>query len=272
MKNSKLKVGIIGCGTIGIQLAGACQNRLRSKVELVAICDADEKKAKALNDSLKKRAQILKIEALIKKSDLVIEAAGASISGAILERCIKNRKACLVMSVGGLIGKEWLLESARSGGIKVYIPSGALCGIDGLKSGSAGRIDLVTLTTRKPPKGLEGAPYLKTKGIDLSGLSGEVVIFEGSAEEAVKGFPQNVNVSAVLSLAGVGAKKTRVRIITSPDYSKNIHEVEIVGDFGKISTRTENVPSKTNPKTSGLAIFSAIATLEGITNSIRIGT
>ena len=272
MARSKIKVGIIGCGTIGSQIAHACQGDLKDKVELVALCDSDADKAAALKKALNKGPVLLKLDSLIKKCTLIIEAASAGMSGEVLSKCVKARKSCMIMSVGGLIGREGLLKAARDKGIKVYMPSGALCGVDGLKSASAGRIDSVTLTTRKPPKGLEGAPYLRQKNMDIAGITGETTIFEGSAEEAIKGFPQNVNVSAVLSLAGLGAKKTRVKIVTSPHYTKNIHEVEIEGEAGRIFTRTENVPSKTNPKTSGLAVFSAIATLSGITDSVRVGT
>jgi len=268
----RIKVGIIGCGTIGTEIARACQNRLKSNVELAAICDADEKKPGALNKTLKKKVRVLKLNNLINKCDFVVEAASAKISADILKRCIKNKKNCLVMSVGGLLGKEKLLESARSKGVKVYIPSGAICGIDGLKSASVGRIESVAITTRKPPRGLVGAPYLIEKGIDVAGLKEETVVFEGTAADAVKGFPQNINVSAVLSIAGIGAELTRVKIVASPNCASNIHEVEIIGEFGHITTRAENVPSKTNPKTSALAIFSAIATLEGAVSSVRIGT
>jgi len=189
-----------------------------------------------------------------------------------LERCIKSNKDCLVMSVGGLLGNEGLLKKAAVAGIHVYIPSGAISGIDALKGASVGKVESVTLTTRKPPRGLEGAPYLTRNRIDLKSIVSETILFEGSAEEAVEGFPANVNVSAVLSLAGIGAKDTKVRIVTSPGYTKNVHEVEIVGDSGRITTKTENVPSKDNPRTSALAIYSAIATLEGIAGSVRIGT
>ena len=133
-------------------------------------------------------------------------------------------------------------------------------------------IDSVTLTTRKPPKGLEGAPYIKSAGINLNDIKEETVIFDGDADKAIEGFPQNVNVAATLSIAGIGAKKTRVRIITSPGYTRNQHEVEIKGSFGNIHTRTENVPSRTNPRTSELAILSAIATLEGLARNVKIGT
>ena len=272
MKNKKIKVGIIGCGTIGGAIAAACQKDLAHIINLGAICDVDTNKASGLAKSLKGKIPVLAMGELIKKSSFVVEAASAAISAKVLSDCIAGKKDCLVMSVGGLIGKEKLLSRAAAAGIRVYVPSGAIAGIDGLKSAMSGGVTSVTLTTRKPPKGLVGAPYLKENGIDLSGIKSETVVFEGSVVEAVKGFPQNVNVSAVLSLAGIGAKKTRVRIVTSPEYTGNVHEIEIIGASGRINTRTENVPSATNPKTSALAIFSAIATLRSAAASVRIGT
>lgn len=268
----RLKVGIIGCGAIGTEIALACQNRLGHKIDLFAICDIDEEKAELLNKRLKKKVRILRIDEIVKKVELAVEAASSKISADVVKRCIRGNKDCMIMSVGGLLGQERLIKSAEAKGIKVYIPSGALCGVDGLKAASLGEIESVVLTTRKPPKGLAGAPYLKAKNIDLSAIEGETVIFEGNARQAVRGFPQNINVSAVLSLAGIGADKTRVRIITSPDYTANIHEVVITGGCGSIRTRTENVPSPNNPRTSCLAIMSAIATLEGISSGVRIGT
>jgi len=268
----KIKVGIIGCGTIGSELARACQTRLKDSVDLVGICDLIEEKAELLQKSLKEKTPVLKLDDLIKRSGLIVEAAGAAISADVLKKTINGKKDVLIMSIGGLLGNESLLEDAQDAGIRVYLPSGALCGIDGLKSASIGRIDSVTLTTRKPPKGLAGAPYITKNNIDLSSIKEETIIFDGTADDAVKGFPQNVNVAAILSLAGPGAANTRVRIVTSPDYTKNIHEVEIKGESGNITTRTENLPSKVNPKTSQLAVFSAIATLEGIVKSVRMGT
>lgn len=268
----RLKVGIIGCGTIGREIARACQDRLKESVDLAAICDVDENKAASLNKILNKKARVLKVGELIDECDFVVEAASAKVSGDILKRCIENNKMCLVMSVGGLLGNEKLLELARSKGTKAYIPSGAICGIDGLKSASVGRIESVMITTRKPPKGLVGAPYLVEKGMDVAGLKKETIVFEGTALDAVKGFPQNINVAAVLSIAGIGSGHTKVRIVASPGCSSNIHEIEIIGEFGKITTKAENMPSKTNPKTSALAIFSAIATLEGALSSVRVGT
>lgn len=268
----KLKVGIIGCGTIGSEIAKACVRRLSDKIELISLFDIDGDKIKKLEKALGKRLGAGSLERLIKKSDLLVEAASGAVAGDILKMTILARKSVMIMSVGGLLGKESLLKKAEKNGINVYLPSGALAGIDALKAASLSKIDSVTITTKKPPKGLAGAPYLTQHGIDINNVKEETVIFEGSAEDAVSGFPQNVNVSALLALAGIGAVRTKVRVVTSPSYTKNSHEVEIKGESGTIRAETINVPSPANPKTSFLAVLSAIATLKGIVGKVKIGT
>jgi len=268
----RIKIGIIGCGTIGAEIAKACATSLKRSFTLIGVTDIDSAKALTLRRELGIKTAALPSDELIDKVDLIVEAASAKVSPEILKKAIAWKKDALIMSIGGLVGHEHLLDKARQKGIRVYLPSGALCGLDGVKASSVGNIASVSLTTRKPPKGLMGAPYIQEKGIDLGAIDRETVIFDGTAAEAVKAFPQNVNVCAVLSLAGIGAAKTRVRVVTSPAYTKNIHEVEIAGDAGTIMTRTENLPSKTNPKTSALAFFSAIATLRGIADTVKIGT
>jgi len=177
------------------------------------------------------------------------------------------------MSVGGIISRHKdLVSLAEEKRARIFIPSGAICGIDGLKALGCSKISKVTLTTRKPPQAFAGVPYIKEKNIKLDGLLDDAVIFEGSAESAVKAFPQNINVASTLSIAGLGAKETIVRIVASPKIRRNIHEIEIDADAGRIITRTENVIHPDNPKTSFLAVLSAIATLKGILSPIKIGT
>ena len=155
---------------------------------------------------------------------------------------------------------------------KIWIPSGAVAGIDGLLAAREKGIHGVRLITKKPPASLKQAPYFrKRKFPSLSGKQTKRV-FRGTAAQAVKAFPQNINVSAVLSLAGLGAKKTQVEIWTSRAFRYNQHEVIIEGPFGKIRTVTMNLPSEENPKTSALAIFSAMATLRKIFSTIQIGS
>lgn len=268
----RLKVGIVGCGVIGSELAKAIDERFSLMAELVALCDVDEAKASKLSGSLKANPRCVSIEELIEASDLVIEAASMDISAEVAHKALSKGKDAMVMSVGGLIGQEGLFDLANQKGTHLYIPSGALCGLDGVKSASIGKITSATLITRKPPDGFRGAPYVVKNNIDLDSIRDETLLFEGSVTEAVKGFPQNVNVAASLSLAGIGPELTRVKIVTSPDFSQNSHELTLVGEFGSLTARTDNLPSPKNPKTSFLAALSAIATLKGILENVRIGT
>lgn len=267
-----LKIGIIGCGNIGSQLAKAVVRDFKNKAHLSAISDKETKKAIRLSKKFTPPPKVLSISQLIKKSDLVIEAASASISADILRQCVKNKKDVLIMSVGGLLASQKLLAAAAKKRVRVYLPSGAISGIDAIKAASTGKISKVTLTTTKPPHGLEGAPYIIKNKIDLDKIKRKTVIFSGPAAEAVGAFPANINVSAVLSLAGIGPQKTIVRIVADPASRRNIHSIEAEGDFGRLITVTENVPSAANPKTSQLAVFSAIATIKQILNSVKIGT
>ena len=272
MKKMTVKVGIVGCGVIGGEIAKACLTRFKGRVRLTAFADIDPDKARAIAKSLSVRIPVMTIGRLVGSVDLVIESASGTVVKEVVASCIRSRKDVLIMSVGGLIGNEDILSRAEKAGIKVYLPSGAVSGIDGLKAARIGKIKSVTLTTKKPVRGLLGAPYLKEHDMDLSEVKGETVVFYGSAKEAVKGFPQNINVSAVVSLAGIGAANTMVRIMTSPAYTKNVHELEVIGDAGRVMTVTENIPSRNNPRTSAMAFYSAIAAVEGILKGGRIGT
>jgi aspartate dehydrogenase len=135
-----------------------------------------------------------------------------------------------------------------------------------------GDIESVTITTRKPPEGLAGAPYVVAQGIDVFVFRDETLIFEGCAREACKGFPANVNVSAALSLAGIGPERTHIRIFVVPDSTRNMHDIEVVGEFGRMTTHIENVPSDTNPRTGKLTYLSALAMLRDMTRAVRYGT
>ncbi|GAI47480.1 unnamed protein product [marine sediment metagenome] len=157
-----LKVGIVGCGAIGSALARAIDGDI-PQAELVAVFDRDGQKAARLASSLKKAPKILSTNELIKVSDLVIEAASKDIAAALARKVVENGKDCMVMSTGGLIGEVDILNLARAKGCKVYLPSGALVGIDGVKSASCGKIYSVTLITSKSPKALDGAPYIRRR-------------------------------------------------------------------------------------------------------------
>jgi aspartate dehydrogenase len=207
----------------------------------------------------------------IEEVDLIMESASQEAVGELLPLAVERGKDILVMSVGGLMGKEELINKAQEKNCHIFIPSGALAGLDAVQSANIGEIKNATLTTIKPPKALLGAPYIEQKGIDIFSFKEPTIIYEGNAKEAIKLFPANVNVAAALSLAGIGVDKTKVRIVVDPNAEKNIHKIEVEGDFGKIIAQTENNPSPSNPRTSYLAILSAISLLKKLTSPLRIG-
>jgi len=271
--NKKLKIGIIGCGTIGFQLAEAIEKRFSHQARLFALCDSNTGMAESLRAISLSKPKILSIDELIKESDLVVESAKAEIAYEIAHKSIKAGKDIMLMSVGGILAyADELFSLARDRQCHIYLPSGAIAGLDAVKAAGIAKIEKATLVTRKPLEGLRDAPYLAKKRIDLSKITKETVIFEGRAADAVGAFPKNINVCAALSLAGIGAEKTTVKIVTSPEYTANSHEIELEGDFGILLTRTVNIPSPTNPKTSYLASLSAIATLKNILDVVKIGT
>ncbi|OIN96122.1 aspartate dehydrogenase [Candidatus Desantisbacteria bacterium CG1_02_38_46] len=267
----KIKVGVIGCGTIGSQLCKFIDAQL-PHMALVAICDILPKKTKQLADNLINRPRILEMERLIDESDLVVESASKDVCKEIVRKCCEKGKDTMVMSTGCILENQSLLDLVRRRGVHLYLPSGAIVGLDGIKAAAIGEIESITLTTRKPPKGFEGAPFIDKNHIKLNEIKEETLLFEGTALEAVAGFPANINVAATLSLAGVGAKKTNVRILTSPQLSTNVHEIEVKGEHGRFTTSAENLPSLENPKTSYLAVLSAMATLKQIADTVKIGT
>ncbi|MBN1687557.1 MAG: DUF108 domain-containing protein [Candidatus Omnitrophica bacterium] len=268
----KLKVGIIGCGTIGGALGKWIKAKFKKMAVVAYLCDHHEEKAYSLKKKLGRTIRVVSLRELIRKADLIIEAASASVSREVVEFGLKHHKMLLIMSVGGLLDSDrWFKLACESRG-RVWIPSGAIAGVDGISAARNTKIRRVKLITKKPPLGLMGAPYFQKKCFPRLHGKREVCVFRGSALDAVKAFPQNVNVAAILSLAGIGPRRTEVEIWTSLRYRVNEHEIYVEGDSGKIRTVTSNAPSPENAKTSYLAILSAVAVLKKIFSSIEIGT
>ena len=255
---ARLKVGLIGCGNIGADICIALQKGA-IPAEITALTDIEDSRAKVLQRSFQLNADVCSVTENAEKVDYLVECSTATAVEDVAEAAIRAHTNCLIMSVGGLMANPTLFDRARDSGIELHLPSGALSGLDGIRAAMEAGLHTVELTTRKPPKGLEGAPYLIEQGIDVNGLDDPLTVFEGTAREAVKAFPQNVNVAAALSFAGIGPDETKVRVIADPRATLNSHEVVAEGAFGRLKTVTENLPSPRNARSSYLASLSACA-------------
>jgi aspartate dehydrogenase len=266
-----MRVGIVGLGSIGRALCQAI-DRGEVTMQLAAVSTRHQERAEPFLRGLCHQPPSLSLEELVARSELVIEAATQEALEAIAPCTLGQGKDLMVLSVGGLLDHDDWVELARRTGSRIYVPSGAIVGLDGVKGATIGHIIAVTMTTRKPPKALAGAPFIVEHEIDLDSLTEVTPIFEGSARDACRGFPANVNISAALSLAGIGAERTRLRILVDPQGTRNVHDIEVVGEFGRFSIHLENEPSDTNPRTGKLAYLSTLAMLRALANPLKVGT
>jgi aspartate dehydrogenase len=262
-------IGIVGCGAIGRALLGAVESG-KLAVRVAGVTSRSEKRAREFLAAFKTPPPYLSLSELIAASELVVEAAGGHVVAELARETFAAGKDLMVISVGALLDHPEVIAESRRTGCRLYVPSGAIAGLDGIKSACVGAITHVTHTARKPPLGLEGAPYLVERGISLAGLQEEREVFFGSAREACRGFPANVNVTGAVSLAGIGPDKTRVRILAVPGLMRNCHDIDVEGEFGKLHVHIENIPSE-NPKTGKLTALSIIRAVQDVVDPVRIG-
>lgn len=240
-------------------------------VSVAGVTSRTEGKARAFLSSLRSPPPYLQLSELIDRSTLIVETAGGPVVPELARATFGAGKDLMVISVGALLEHPEILAQSRSTGCRLFAPSGAIAGLDGIKSACMGRVDHVIMTSRKPPEALEGAPYLMERGISLAGLDQEKELFLGTAREACRGFPANLNVSAAVSLAGIGPDRTQVRILAVPGLERNCHDIEVEGEFGLLTLHIENIPSE-NPRTGRLTALSIIRSINDAVDTVRIGT
>ncbi len=272
-KQKKKRVGIIGCGAIGSRIAIAVKKQLSAQCKLSGLYDIDSSIAKNISSQLgQPKLAKTSLKGVINQSDLIVEAVSSDVICDIVKQTLEAKKDILIMSVGKLLKHPQLIDMAKEKKCQMIFPSGAICGCDAIKAASLCHIKQVTLTTRKPTSGIAQNEYCTRRNIKLNKIKKETLIFEGKVRKAVKYFPQNINVAATLALACGQTEKIKIRILTSPHFKKNSHEIHVTGDFGEIKSKTENIACPDNPKTSFLAVLSGIQALKQYFGFIKIGT
>jgi aspartate dehydrogenase len=271
---SSIRVAIAGLGTIGRALARRLADGGAAGVPgLTLACAAarDRAKAQAWLDAQRIACPLVDLGDLPQHADVAVECAPAAALDEICRPMLAAGKRVMVLSAGALLPRPDLIELARANGGQIIVPTGALLGLDAVSAAAEGTIHSVRMITRKPPGGLAGAPYLATHQISVAGLNTAKCVFSGSAREAAAGFPENVNVVAALSLAGIGPDRTTIEIWADPAVSRNCHNIEVDADSARFSLAIENIPSE-NPKTGRITALSALAALRKLTAPLRVGT
>ncbi len=258
------KIGIAGLGAIGSAVGRALIKGLDG-LEWVAASNIGENKEFDI--------PLMSFEELAKTCDIIVEALPPSAVPELSKAVFKEQKTLVLISSCALLMFPEILDIHKTTHSRIIVPSGALIGIDGVKSMKELGIKSSKIASNKHPRGFIGAPYVDKMGIDLDQIEASGIktkIFEGNAFEAAKGFPANVNVAATLSLAGLGAKSTHVEIWADPAAIGNSHEITIEGEYSQMRARVENKPDPANPKSSMLAAQSIVAVLRDINNALVI--
>jgi aspartate dehydrogenase len=266
-----MRVGIVGLGSIGRTVARNLHERKIPNAVLAGATVRDRVRAETFLQEIGSKAPILTIEALAADADIIVECAPPGVLAEIAAPVLAAGKKLMVLSAGMLLRHPELITLAKEHGGQIIVPTGALIGFDAVSAAAESEIQSVTMITRKPVKGLLGAPYLVKHNIEIANLREPLRVFQGSARDAAAGFPENVNVAAALSLAGIGPDRTTIEIWADPFVTRNIHRVVVEADSARFEMSIENVPSE-NPKTGRITALSALAALRKMTAPLRVGT
>ncbi|MGA2940679.1 MAG: aspartate dehydrogenase [Xanthobacteraceae bacterium] len=270
MAKEPLKVGLAGLGAVGLEVARRIEAGIPGLM-LAAVAVRDKEKAKRNLPQVGDRIPVMAAEALAESCDLVVECLPPELFRAIASSVIERGKLFMPLSVGQLLENWDFVARARETGARILVPTGALIGLDAVRAAGEGTIHSVTMVTRKPPNGLEGAPYLVERGISLKGINTARKVFDGTARDGARGFPANVNVAAALSLAGIGPDKTKLEIWADPAIDRNTHRIEVDSDTARFSMTIEGIPSA-NPRTGRIVPLSTVAALRALVTELKVGT
>lgn len=265
----KLTVAVIGYGAIADHVISEILTHPDIQLTTVICREASLERATRYADG--RFAVTTTATRLDPKPALLIDCAGHNGLRSHGPAALRAGIDVLSISTGALADADFALEleeAATAGGATLTLLPGAIGGLDVMAAAATGDLHSVTYTGRKPPKGWRGSRAETL--CDLETLTDPFEHFNGTARDAATLYPANANVAATLALVGIGMEKTEVRLLADPNVSRNTHEIEAEGSFGKLSLTVEGNTLPNNPKSSALAAMSIVADLRRRLRPIRI--
>jgi aspartate dehydrogenase len=266
-----LRVGLAGLGAVGLEVARRLIDGAVPGLTLTAVAVRDADKARRNLPQIGDLIALRTPTALAEDCDVVVECLPPALFREVAIAAIDRGRIFMPLSVAQLLDNWDLVERAKQKRARILPPTGALLGLDAVRAVAEGEIHSIKMITRKPPGGLEGAPYLVEHKISVANLKAPLKVFDGTAREGARGFPTNVNVAAALSLAGIGPDRTKLEIWADPALTRNTHRIEVDADVARFSMSIEGVPSE-NPRTGRIVPLSTIAALRALVSEFKVGS
>lgn len=267
-----MKVGIVGFGNVGATVTRRLIEGALPATSVFGITSRDVNRARLRAADIIPMPKVLNLGELVSGSEVIIECATAEAFPEIARAVLSRGKTLIAVSACGILNFPDIEEFAHRHEGKVIVASGALPGLDILRSARESRVDSVCLTTRLRPDSILNEPYFTENNGGVSPSTEKPsIVFEGTAGEAARNFPRHFNVAVSLSLAGIGLDRTAVQVWCDPEIRGTIHEVTVEGEDVALTLISKNVPSATNPKTSRIVASSILAALRREISTMRVG-
>lgn len=266
----KKRVSVIGCGVLGSIIAQSLTGMLREQYILLGILGATPQEPIKPAEELGCKAYGSLESLLADTPDYVVEAAGGDAVRQYGARILTAGSNLILLSVGALADETFrhsLGQAAEKCDCKIYLPSGAIGGLDVLRAMRLMDKDMkIRVENRKAPHSLEGAPGLAGKQLSIER---EELVFSGSALEAIRSFPKNVNVAVAAALSGVGPENTTVEIVSVPGLEENSHCIYGQNKSVRVTLETSSLPDPSNPRSSTLAAWSVVSLLQNLASPFQ---
>lgn len=259
-------LAIFGCGGLANLVVDAMIDGFLPGYQLVGTMSRTLAKATYLADKINSVQNEYRCVAfnttdqlLALKPDYIVETASPDAFKGFALDALKIGSSIITLSIGAFADEEFyknVQQVADENNAKVYIASGAIGGLDVLRTATLMYKSKATFTTQKGPGSLRDSEVY-----DTALENEEREVFKGNAAEAIALFPHKVNVSVAASIASVGPEEMKVSINSTPGF---------VGDRHTITINNEEIDAiiSVYSKTAAIAGWSVVNTLRNIASPI----
>jgi aspartate dehydrogenase len=266
-----LGVAIAGFGSIG-RLVGRHLDEGLQGLRLVSVSAANLDRARENLKVFRTRVDAVPLDRIADTADVIVDCAAPQVFRNAVTPAIERARTIVTVNATSLLEHPDVIDRAERTGARIILVSGSVLGFDALRAANVGVINSVLMVTRKPPLSLAHSPWIREHKIDVRRIVQPTKIFEGSARDAARAFPDKFNIAAAVALASIGSDRVRIEIWLDPAVERNVHRISVDADSTRFEMEIQNVPNPGHEGTGPLTAYSVIAALKDLTAPFRAGT